>query len=89
MDDETGQTLRYWIVATAIVLVILGGFCAIVYHLENPNLYRVCLDGCYHLYNNDLSAECINKCNTYVGDTLDKFVTILNSTIEKMNWSSR
>lgn len=91
MDEETGTTLRYWIVATAIVLVILGGIFAIVYHLENPNLYRVCLDGCYHLYDSgyQIREECISKCNQYVGDALDKVITILNSTVEKIDWNSK
>jgi hypothetical protein len=57
----------------------------------------MCLDGCKdiflrdYVYESDYSmrAECLNKCNQYVGDTLDKLVTILNSTVEKMEWGSK
>lgn len=91
MDTDTAEVLRYWIVATAIVVVILSIIFAIVYHLENPNLYRTCLDGCYHLYDSgyQIREECINKCNQYVGDALERMVTIMNSTVEKINWSER
>jgi endonuclease IV len=91
MDEETGSVLRYWIVAITILLIFIAFLYALVYHLENPNFYKVCLDGCYHLYDSgyQIREDCINKCNQYVGDALDKIITIFNSTVEKIDWNSK
>ena len=89
MDTETGETLRCWTVCITILLVLLAFIGAVVYHLGNPNLYKVCTDGCEKIYDNSgsLRAECFNKCNQYVGDALNKMITILNSTVEKIDWN--
>lgn len=91
MDYEIGETLRYWIVASTLLLFFIVLIGAITYHIQNPNLYIVCTDSCTKIdYNSNsisLRADCINKCNEYVGETLDKLITILNSTVEKIDWN--
>lgn len=92
MDSETKDVWQTFFICLLIGIVLCSIIFAVYSHIQNPNLYRVCIDGCKSTYynheDNPRIMECINKCNAYVGESLDKAITVINSTLEKINWTN-
>jgi hypothetical protein len=90
MDYEVGETLRYWIVASTILLIIVSLIFAITYYnlMENP--YNKCQDFCQTIRDNtQLRADCYARCTYALKDTLDRALSIANETLQKINWSNQ